>query len=558
MYKLVISDDDGKTTVVPLVRDEISVGRKEGNTIRLTERNVSREHAKLLKANGAFHVHDLGSYNGVRVNGQRIDGSAVLKAGDQVLIGDYLLAVQLDEPDADSAGTDGAAGQADAATAMLAAPEEPQTPARLVMLSPPAPGAEFALSRPSTRIGRAEDLDAWINHRSISREHAEVSRDGDEFRIVDLGSANGVRVNGSDVTESPLYPGDTVELGQVRFRFVGVGEDYVFDPHSTVQLEAVPVQAGGRAPWVAALGIIGLAVVAAVVLASTEDSGQDKSTATQLPMETSNTSQTQLPAPSKASDDAAFGQALSDCRSALEAGNVAEAASYGAAALELRPSDRAAKDCKDEAEVILQDQGTFEKGQKALAAGDVDTAYFAFEELPPDSALRERPEVSEAELQFAQKHVAEARALLRNEPEEAIRHAGMVLTMSKIPPRARREAENVQKIARRGIARMSTRNRQPRRPTTNTDSNNQTTTTAPAENAVTKCLAQGGANYSRCIVQNLESRARSANELAQLIEAHRQLGNTPAALRHMASFVRRFPSARQANHYRQILARHGE
>ena len=42
MIKLVISDNEGTTTVVPFARDEISIGRKEGNTIRLTERNISR------------------------------------------------------------------------------------------------------------------------------------------------------------------------------------------------------------------------------------------------------------------------------------------------------------------------------------------------------------------------------------------------------------------------------------------------------------------------------------------------------------------------------------
>ena len=47
MFKLTIEDDEGKTTVVPLARDEITIGRLEGNTIRLTERNVSRRHARL-------------------------------------------------------------------------------------------------------------------------------------------------------------------------------------------------------------------------------------------------------------------------------------------------------------------------------------------------------------------------------------------------------------------------------------------------------------------------------------------------------------------------------
>ena len=36
MLKLVIADDEGKQTVVPMVREEITIGRMEGNTIRLT------------------------------------------------------------------------------------------------------------------------------------------------------------------------------------------------------------------------------------------------------------------------------------------------------------------------------------------------------------------------------------------------------------------------------------------------------------------------------------------------------------------------------------------
>src|SRR5690242_6685063 len=93
MFKLVISDDEGKTTSVPLVRDEITIGRKEGNTIRLTDRNVSRRHAKLQKQNGHYLLHDLGSYNGIVINGARLGDAQPLKTGDQILIGDYKLAI---------------------------------------------------------------------------------------------------------------------------------------------------------------------------------------------------------------------------------------------------------------------------------------------------------------------------------------------------------------------------------------------------------------------------------------------------------------------------------
>src|SRR5713226_4827066 len=96
LLKLIIVDDEGRRTVVPFVRQEITIGRQEGNTIRLTERNVSRHHARLLRQNGAVVVEDLGSCNGVRVNGARMEGAASVSAGDRVQIGDYELAVDDD------------------------------------------------------------------------------------------------------------------------------------------------------------------------------------------------------------------------------------------------------------------------------------------------------------------------------------------------------------------------------------------------------------------------------------------------------------------------------
>ncbi|HZA51226.1 MAG TPA: FHA domain-containing protein, partial [Myxococcaceae bacterium] len=94
MLKLIIEDDEGRKTVVPFIRDEITIGRQEGNTIRLTERNVSRRHARLFRQNGSILVEDLGSYNGVRVNGERVVGHAPIHDGDLIEIGDYDLELE--------------------------------------------------------------------------------------------------------------------------------------------------------------------------------------------------------------------------------------------------------------------------------------------------------------------------------------------------------------------------------------------------------------------------------------------------------------------------------
>lgn len=91
--KLLIKDDSGKTTTVQMARDEITIGRKDGNTIRLTEKNVSRTHARFLKKGDEIHVEDLSRY-GTRVNGERITETRRVGAGDAIVIGDYVLSLE--------------------------------------------------------------------------------------------------------------------------------------------------------------------------------------------------------------------------------------------------------------------------------------------------------------------------------------------------------------------------------------------------------------------------------------------------------------------------------
>lgn len=94
--RLIIEDDEGSTTVVPLGAEAITIGRQQGNTIQLTEKNVSRRHARLFPDAEKWVIEDLGSYNGVKVNGRPVDGRVLLNEGDVVQIGDYHLALTED------------------------------------------------------------------------------------------------------------------------------------------------------------------------------------------------------------------------------------------------------------------------------------------------------------------------------------------------------------------------------------------------------------------------------------------------------------------------------
>jgi FHA domain len=89
--------------------------------------------------------------------------------------------------------------------------------ARLVPLTPGA--APIALlQRPVILIGRHPESDVRINLPQISRRHCCLALAYDRLVIRDLGSRNGVRVNGRLVDESPLSAGDEVAIAQVIYR----------------------------------------------------------------------------------------------------------------------------------------------------------------------------------------------------------------------------------------------------------------------------------------------------------------------------------------------------
>jgi pSer/pThr/pTyr-binding forkhead associated (FHA) protein len=219
MWKLAIEDDQGNKTVVNLVRDEYTVGRSEDNTVRLTERNISRRHSRLHRNGAGWVLEDLASYNGCFVNGVRVSEPQTLEHGDLVQVGDYRLEI-VDE-------------QVAAGSFKSTVPAVPKAhsllsqPDRLVQLAGPTPGAEFALAQPRVIIGRGEECDISINHASVSRVHAEIHALGDgRYEVVDRESANGIRVNGVDLKRSLIDARDTIELGDVVLKFIPAGQIY--------------------------------------------------------------------------------------------------------------------------------------------------------------------------------------------------------------------------------------------------------------------------------------------------------------------------------------------
>ena len=73
-----------------------------------------------------------------------------------------------------------------------------------------------------TVIGKAPDCDIVLEDDLVSGKHCEVRYDGNTYKIVDLGSTNGIVVNDKRVLTSELVDGDSLKLGRVEWKFKAV------------------------------------------------------------------------------------------------------------------------------------------------------------------------------------------------------------------------------------------------------------------------------------------------------------------------------------------------
>ena len=79
-----------------------------------------------------------------------------------------------------------------------------------------------SISRPVILIGRHVECDVRIDSPQVSRRHCCIALAYDRVVIRDLGSANGVRVNGRIVEEARLNAGDEVAIAQFLYRLVSL------------------------------------------------------------------------------------------------------------------------------------------------------------------------------------------------------------------------------------------------------------------------------------------------------------------------------------------------
>jgi pSer/pThr/pTyr-binding forkhead associated (FHA) protein len=79
---------------------------------------------------------------------------------------------------------------------------------------------EFPLAGDVLTVGRDEGADARVDEPLVSRHHARIERRDGRYFVLDLGSTNRTRVNGSAVSERELRDGDEIRFARARCLFV--------------------------------------------------------------------------------------------------------------------------------------------------------------------------------------------------------------------------------------------------------------------------------------------------------------------------------------------------
>ncbi len=265
MYRLAIEDHAGNRTVVPVARDEVTIGRRVGSTIRLTDRNVSRNHAKLNVEGGGVWLTDESRY-GVQVNNRKVHGRLELAWGDRLRVGDYLLTLIAEGPaSTDDQGealelssTVDDVGGAPPAAAAESPPEDHGT---FVVSSGGGETQEVSLEGDELALGRAEDNDIIIDDESVSSRHARMRWLGDRWEISSLHPEHGILVNGLGVEDAVLCDGDVVLVGAVSLRFLGADSETLV-PTLRSRVEPEAAEGTGR-PFIVVAGVL---LVGAIVL----------------------------------------------------------------------------------------------------------------------------------------------------------------------------------------------------------------------------------------------------------------------------------------------------
>ncbi|MGK0224113.1 MAG: pSer/pThr/pTyr-binding forkhead associated (FHA) protein [Limisphaerales bacterium] len=228
-WGLEVSDPLNKTFSIEPVT---VIGRDPACTISFDNDLLSRRHAELSVQQQHLQISDLNSANGTYLNG-RIITHAKAYDGDELRVGPYVFTVkgpahqpnQVDATQIEAATSPTTRSldlqaQTDDKTEMVESVRfvaclKAEDDSKLLMMNK----AVTQLEEKPYQIGRHANNDIVIADKSVSKTHAQIMPLNGLWMIEDLGSSNGVKVNGKRIGKTNLTSQDVITLGRAVFQF---------------------------------------------------------------------------------------------------------------------------------------------------------------------------------------------------------------------------------------------------------------------------------------------------------------------------------------------------
>jgi hypothetical protein len=230
MARLILMFNKQVVKEYPLMKESVTIGRNEENTIQINNLAVSGYHARIDAAGSDYLLTDLQSTNGTFINDKRVV-SQKLSHGDNVIIGKHVILFIGTGKEAEGK-TPGQKTDLDKTMMLdtakqkeLLSKQKETTPVSdvtskigVVSFIEGAEQGEIELKKKLTKIGKADTSEIRLSGFFMPATVATISRRPSGYVITSMGGK--LKVNGEVIKESiALKDFDTIEVGKVKFQF---------------------------------------------------------------------------------------------------------------------------------------------------------------------------------------------------------------------------------------------------------------------------------------------------------------------------------------------------
>ncbi|MBW1767852.1 MAG: FHA domain-containing protein [Deltaproteobacteria bacterium] len=215
----------------PFLKDSITIGRKDDNTIVIDNLAVSGYHARIDKAGSDYILTDLQSTNGTFVKDNKIV-SHKLSHGDNVIIGKHVIlfvltekgkvGVEEEKMDMDKTMMLDTVKQRELLSKQKTAPQVQKAPEKTGVINfiDGSDLGEIELTKKLTKIGKANSSEIKLSGMLMGATAATISQRPSGYTITFAGGVSKLKVNGEVVKDNvQLKDFDTIELGSYKFQF---------------------------------------------------------------------------------------------------------------------------------------------------------------------------------------------------------------------------------------------------------------------------------------------------------------------------------------------------